>query len=213
MVRTKDDDKRKAILDAALAVFADRGISSTPTAAISKAAQVAEGTLFTYFSSKDILINELYIMIKKEMAEALLSDLPQTADCRGTLQHIWNAYVQWGAANPQKNKVLSQLKVSEKLTCDSISTGEGPFAIIQKRVDEAIANRELRQHSCEFMAAIMGSMADVTMAFMSRDPDTDYRQQGFDVLWNGIAMPTDSRKQNTSKQNTSKQNTKKTKSK
>src|ERR1700679_38730 len=139
MVRVKDDEKRRAILEAAIAVFADRGISSTPTAAISKAAKVAEGTLFTYFSTKDILINELYITIKKEMAEALLFDLPEKADCRATLQHIWNAYVQWGAANPEKNKVLCQLKVSEKLTCASIDTAGGPFAIIEKRVNKAIA--------------------------------------------------------------------------
>ncbi len=60
MSRPKSDDKRIAILEAALRVFAERGNLSAPTSAISKAAGVAEGTLFTYFKSKDDLINELY---------------------------------------------------------------------------------------------------------------------------------------------------------
>jgi AcrR family transcriptional regulator len=52
MARPKSDDKRNAILTAAIATFAARGVWSTPTSAISKAAGIAEGTLFTYFGTK-----------------------------------------------------------------------------------------------------------------------------------------------------------------
>jgi hypothetical protein len=61
------------------------------------------------------------------------------------------------------------------------------------------------------MAAMMTGMADVTMAFMNRaqqtkelhpeelDPEEleiDYCKQGFEVLWNGIAMSTAVSKKN-----------------
>ena len=55
MSRPRSEDNRIAILEAALCVFAERGNLSAPTSAISKAASVAEGTLFTYFKSKDDL--------------------------------------------------------------------------------------------------------------------------------------------------------------
>ena len=48
-------------------LFAERGIGHTPTSAISAAAGVAEGTLFTYFKTKDELLNELYRELRKEM--------------------------------------------------------------------------------------------------------------------------------------------------
>ena len=72
MARSKSDDKREAILSAAISAFADGGLSA-PTSAISKAAGVAEGTLFTYFPTKDDLLNALYRQIKLELAEVLMS--------------------------------------------------------------------------------------------------------------------------------------------
>jgi len=56
MAREKAADKEKAILEAAVAVFAERGFWNTPTSLISKTAGVADGTLFTYFATKDDLI-------------------------------------------------------------------------------------------------------------------------------------------------------------
>lgn len=66
MSRPKSDNKRKAILDAAQRVIAERGVGNSPTSAISKAAGVAEGSLFTYFASKDELLNELYLEMRRD---------------------------------------------------------------------------------------------------------------------------------------------------
>jgi AcrR family transcriptional regulator len=77
MARPRSEDKQKAILDAAVEEFAVRGVWSTPTSAISKAAGVAEGTLFTYFATKDVLVNALYRALKLELADAMMGDYPQ----------------------------------------------------------------------------------------------------------------------------------------
>jgi AcrR family transcriptional regulator len=42
----------------------------------SKAAGVAEGTLFTHFSNKEILMNEIYRELKIELAEAIMTVFP-----------------------------------------------------------------------------------------------------------------------------------------
>jgi DNA-binding transcriptional regulator YbjK len=57
VARPKSEDKRNAILDAATRLFAKRGLTAAPRSEISKQAGVAEGTLFTYFKTKDDLIN------------------------------------------------------------------------------------------------------------------------------------------------------------
>ena len=43
------DDKKKKILESALKLFNEKGIDNTPTTLISKEAEVATGTLYTYF--------------------------------------------------------------------------------------------------------------------------------------------------------------------
>src|SRR5712672_503691 len=72
MARLKSEDKRNSILSAATKVFAERGLAA-PTVAITAVAGVAEGTLFTYFRTKDELVNALYREIKLELADAMMS--------------------------------------------------------------------------------------------------------------------------------------------
>jgi AcrR family transcriptional regulator len=100
MARPKSQDKRNAILDAATRLFAERGLTAAPTSEISKQAGVAEGTLFTYFKTKDDLINALYREIKLELADAMMSDYPRKKNVRIKLRHVWDRYVNWGIANP-----------------------------------------------------------------------------------------------------------------
>jgi AcrR family transcriptional regulator len=187
MARPKSEDKREAILAAAVEVFATQGLSA-PTSAISKAAGVAEGTLFTYFRTKDDLANALYREIKLQLASALMSDFARHPDVRAKLQHVWDTFLDWGMANPQKGKVLAQLMVSGKLTAETRAVGAAPFAEIEAMGRDAIARGAVRDIPLEFLSATMEALAATTMEFMARNPSdaAKFRTLGFDSYWNGI---------------------------
>lgn len=190
MARPRSEDKHAAILDAAVRVIAERGLSATPTSAISKAAGVAEGTLFTYFKTKDALVNALYLEIKREMAETMMASFPRHAAIRHQLQHVWDRYVEWGAAQPAKKLVMAQLHTSAHITAESRSVGSAPFAEIEQVCKASIANKVLRDYPVPFIWACMSSLAEATMACMVQDPEAaaNYQSAGFEVLWNGIAF-------------------------
>src|ERR1700753_2247883 len=133
MVRSKSEDKRNAILTAATQVFAERGLGA-PTSAISQAAGVAEGTLFTYFPTKDELINALYREIKLELADAMMSDFPRKKSVRSRVQHVWNQYVKWGIQNPPQQRFLRQVEVWNGLTKESKQAGSAPFVEIDAMI-------------------------------------------------------------------------------
>lgn len=61
-------EKRRRIFEAAVEVFADRGFESARMADIAASAQVAEGTIYLYFKSKDDLLRSLF---REKMAEVL----------------------------------------------------------------------------------------------------------------------------------------------
>jgi AcrR family transcriptional regulator len=65
------------MLTGATRAFAERGLRAAPKSEISKRAGVAEGTLFTYFRTKDDLVNALSREIKLELADALMSGFPE----------------------------------------------------------------------------------------------------------------------------------------
>jgi AcrR family transcriptional regulator len=187
--RPRSDDKRAAILSAATKMFAERGLGAAPTSAISKAAGVAEGTLFTYFKTKDDLVNALYREIKLELADVLMGSLPRDKDVRTRLQHLWNGYVSWGVSSPDQRKVLAQLQVSGAITEQSRAVGYAPFAEIEAMARDSIAERVLRDYPVQLIAATLEALADMTMGFMEHDaPRADhYRSTGFEIFWNGIA--------------------------
>jgi AcrR family transcriptional regulator len=189
MARPKSEDKRNAILSAATRVFAERGLGAA-TSAISSAAGVAEGTLFTYFPTKDELVNALYREIKLELADAMMSGFPRKKNIRTRLQHIWDGYVHWGLANPEQRRVLALLQVSDILTKESRAAGSAPFVEIETMAREAIEQRVVRDDlSMEFIGKALGALAEVTMEFMAVYPKAvdKYRTSGFEMFWAGIA--------------------------
>src|SRR5260370_41443212 len=115
MAKPKSEDKRNAILSAATQVFAERGLGA-PTAAITSAAGIAEGSLFTYFKTKDVLINALYRELKLGLADSMMSGFPRKQSVRHRLEHLWIVFVQWGVSNPNQQKVLKQIQCWAGLT-------------------------------------------------------------------------------------------------
>jgi AcrR family transcriptional regulator len=189
VARPKSEDKRNAILLAATQVFAERGLGAA-TAAISSAAGVAEGTLFTYFRTKDELLNALYREIKRELADAMMSGFPRKKSVRQRLQHVWDHFVEWGVANPQQHRVLTQIEVWGGLTPESKAAGSAPFVEIQEMSSAAVAQHIIQDLPQQFIAATMQALAQTTMEFMRQNPKQAemYRNAGFEMLWAGIAL-------------------------
>lgn len=187
MARPKSEDKRNAILAAAIQVIAEQG-ATAPTAKIAQRAGVAEGTLFTYFSTKDELFNQLYLEIKTEMHEAMLSTYPRDAALKERARHIFCGYVAWGVRHPAKRKTIAQLGVSERVTAESRAQGMRMFAEFSALLDESIGAGSLRDLPQQFVSSIMAALADTTMEFVGREPEQSqrYTESGFEAFWNAI---------------------------
>ena len=189
MARPKSEDKRNAILDAATRVFAERGLSAAPTSEISKRAGVAEGTLFTYFKTKDDLVNALYREIKLELADAMMSDFPRKKGVRTRLRHVWDRYVNWGIANPKQRKVLAQLQVSEVLTKESTDAGSAPFVEFQAMIRDAIEQRIFQNDlPVELISKSLTALVEATIDLTVSNPSKakNYRDSGFQMFWSGV---------------------------
>jgi AcrR family transcriptional regulator len=189
VARPRSEDKRNAILDAATRVFARRGLTAAPTSEISKQAGVAEGTLFTYFKTKDDLINALYQEIKLEFANAMMSGFPRKKDVRTRLRHVWDCYVNWGFANPKQRKVLAQLTVSEVLTKETRDAAGALFAEFQTLIRDAIEQRVIRNElPAELISKSLVALGEATidLTVSNSSKANKYRDSGFQMFWGGI---------------------------
>jgi len=187
VAKPKSEDKRNSILSAAVQVFAERGLGA-PTAAITSVAGIAEGSLFTYFKTKDELINALYRELKLELADAIMSGFPRKQSVRHRLEHLWNGYVQWGVASPGQQRVLKQIQVWGGLTEESKRAGFAPFTEIQRMAEDAVTQKIYKDLPQAFIEAALAALAEMTMEFMVREPKRaeEYQTTGFEMLWAGI---------------------------
>lgn len=186
MARPKSGDKRKAILNAALRVFAERGIGAAPTSAISKAAGIAEGTLFNYFKTKDELHNELYLELRTEFSRHL-TEFPHGKDPQTRLRYIWEKYLDLGAEHPEQLKVLAQLRASGQLFREN-ETPALALVEVLKGTREAVEGSELANLPNEYLVLMVRAQAEITVEFINAHPESAgvCRELGFKMLWRGL---------------------------
>ena len=94
-------DKREAILQAALELFADRGFHGTAVPLIAARAKVGAGTIYRYFRDKENLVNELYRHWKSRLFHHVMDGLPSDIPVRSLFHEIWVRWIGFGAQHPQ----------------------------------------------------------------------------------------------------------------
>src|SRR5258708_39138650 len=126
MARARSENRRNAILSAATRVSASQGLAAA-TATIAKQAGVSNGSLFLYFDTKAMLLNELYISLKTEMGAAAIAGLPTEGEPRAQVQHMWTHWPRWAPTNPDNRRALAQLQVADHITAPTHRTGNPPL--------------------------------------------------------------------------------------
>lgn len=99
-------DKRTAILDAALTVFSERGVDGVAVPEISARAGVAIGTIYRYFPSKEVLVNELYREQKAVLARRLNEGVDHKAAPRELFADFWDRMVAFAREDPRAYRFL-----------------------------------------------------------------------------------------------------------
>jgi len=188
--RRKEQTHRR-LLDAAATLFLEKDFEATTVEEIAALADVAKGTFFNYFESKEALLATLLA----EQLDALLEELPGVgqpalARIRLLFQRIW------GVFEPYQH--LSH----HLFTCNMASPGTArslPLVqAIRQLLDEGQAHGDIRPDVNVEIAATLVAMHFLqvcvhTHAAACAPPAarTAFLDEGLDILAHGIAAPTD----------------------
>ncbi|OLQ78180.1 TetR family transcriptional regulator [Photobacterium proteolyticum] len=183
--------KQQNILDTALSLFVRNGIQATSTASIAKQANVATGTLFHHFASKQALIITLYSNIKTELGQAMQPQHHHD-DIQAQVRHFWQQALQWAQDNPDKLHFMQQIahdpafEISLHQELMAVSMG---FMIDQ--VQQAQAQQQLAPLPLELVLNFCHSHFLATANLFAERPDfacqPDYQEGAFQILWRGLA--------------------------
>ena len=188
MARPRSEEKREAILAAATELVAALG-TGAPTAKIARAAGVSEGALFTYFETKDELLNQLFLSIESDLARAVLASDPADGGARERTQEIWSRAIEWGVANPLRRKAWRQLKVSDRISAESRRCSDGLFREALDVIRQSLAGRVDPDRESFYIDAVLYGLIETTIEAIAGSPKDHERLKaaGFDLFWKGVA--------------------------
>lgn len=101
-------DKREEIVCAALELIAENGFHGAPMAMIAERANVGAGTIYRYFENKEVLINDLYGDIEKNIMAALQEGYSVEKPFRERYLHLGTELLQHFIKNPLVFRYLEQ---------------------------------------------------------------------------------------------------------
>ncbi|CAL9656996.1 hypothetical protein SUDANB108_06850 [Streptomyces sp. enrichment culture] len=189
MPRTLSDQRRTAVLEAATRAIARDGLAA-PTASIAAEAGLSVGSLFNYFPTKKELFNGLYLHLKRDLAAAVVEPPIPDGPLRERAWEGWRRWIRWGAADPDKQRVLMLLDASHELTDQTRRDGTAAMQGADSLFAEAQAGGPFADQPLDFLVAAVGALAATTMEAVSREPEEfDSRcRAGFTAAWGAIGM-------------------------
>ncbi|MDB5227803.1 MAG: Transcriptional regulator, TetR family [Bacteroidota bacterium] len=186
----KSSDKRKAILDASLKLFCNKCFQDTSTASISQQANVATGTLFLYFESKEALVNELYLECKEDYASYLEKDISELRSFKTKLKHIWEKGLEWRINNPDKLKFMMQFCSSPYITKHTKEKALTRLQLLNQVVKDGMISKEISASDAELLSAMLAGYFHTAALFLMENSShknfNKWKEEAFDYIWRGI---------------------------
>jgi AcrR family transcriptional regulator len=177
MVKRRAEDAaitRARIMEAAQALFMERGFADTSTAAIARAADVTQGALFHHFKDKTSLFREIVVKLQTEMHRAIY-------DAAAKATSVIEGF-RLGALESMR---VTQVPVYQRIVFTEAPAVLGRedwgtidarmgFALIEARLKMIAGADDLPDALVKPMAILtLGTMNEATFALARKDPGVD----------------------------------------
>lgn len=190
MVRELNSEKRERYLRAALKLFTSNGVQNTSTAEIAKAAGTASGTLFLYFPTKIQLINELILMISKQVSDRINSLLDPSLSVRDTFFTIWDGSIRWFLQNMDAFQYSQKVRDSGFISAETTMESGKYFSYYYETIQKGLVEGSIKPYPIDLIGGFLYQdiIAVMNHIRVQSDPASvdEAIQQGFQLFWDGI---------------------------
>lgn len=159
------EDKRAAILDAALELFADRGFDGAAVPAVAERAGVGAGTIYRYFASKEALVNAVFQEHKGRLVSTLVRDFPFDRPPREQFHVFWQRAAAFAQEHPRAFRFLELHHHAPYLDAQSRAI-EGDVEGLAERFFEETARQKLTKPMppAALVAIVWGALVYIVKA-------------------------------------------------
>jgi TetR/AcrR family transcriptional regulator, repressor of fatR-cypB operon len=189
MPKAKDEDKVIAIHQAAMSLMIEQGYLSLKMAEVAKKASIATGTMYIYYSSKEELINDVYLQTKIEILNIMLDEAHVADTFQATFQNIWKAYFKFCLTQPHKMLFVEQLFHSGIIRSEILNQINAKMQYVDAFINEGQKRGVIKNTNIEIIKAYMnGSIHEIIKTSLDKELNiTDkVMNQIFEMTWNSL---------------------------
>ncbi len=177
------NERQTQIAEAAIHLFLSEGVGVS-TAAVAKAAGVSNGTLFNAFSTKQDLIDAIYLATKTSFFRATALKDGETLD-RSSVRRLWTAHLNWARAAPNHHKVKRLLLESGLASQSAQDEANALAAPHVEWLAAAHASGAIRGPNVAFIGELVFFHIDLVIDQNLTEADED---MAFDMLCHAIGL-------------------------
>jgi AcrR family transcriptional regulator len=190
----RTDDRRREIVEAALACFGEAGLEATTIGHVKARATASTGSIYHHFRDKDGLAAEVYRHVLRDYHASLLASLSSWRTARALVRGIVRHLVTWVDANRDAARFLVEMRHSDAvLPFDAgIRDDTGDFlAAVSAGIERHVRSGALRElpthvYSPVIIGPALMLVAGWVRAGMRNDLTADAEALA-DAAWNAVA--------------------------
>jgi AcrR family transcriptional regulator len=188
-MKEKVQNKKAAVLQAALGLLSEQGFQGSPMSQIAQRANIGVGTIYRYFSSKEDLINDLYIDVKTRLAQHILGNYSASRDVHASFLVLLRNIVDYFIENPAELIFMEQYANSPLITAATREEGLRMFAPVNHLFARAKDENLLKELPMEMLSTLAyGSTISLVKLklFGKVKLDGATIDAGVDAIWDAI---------------------------
>ena len=189
MPKLRDEKKVQQIFQAALRQVLNTGYAGLKMSIVAQEAELATGTIYTYFDSKNHLINELFRELKRGKMEAVMRNYDPSGPFYEEFERLWKNFLKAGIEQPERNLFISQYQWSDYLDEISRSVSKAAYQPLYDLLRQAQLAKIVKDIPVEVMAAhLVGGANEVAKLYFGQPVESAQAiiDQCFEMAWRSI---------------------------
>jgi len=189
------EERRRQILEAALAVFSQKGFHATNVSDVAAQAGVSQGTIYWYFESKEELFEAAILSVFDQIGSEAMAGIFQHETATGKLraltdtmaglgelvENVFMLFLGYWASSPRRGEAAKEW----------IEILVGYKDLIASLIEEGVRDGEFRPVDADALAWMLMAAYDGLAAYLMLAPDLDVKQIStvfIDTLLKGLAV-------------------------
>ncbi|MBM4422074.1 MAG: TetR/AcrR family transcriptional regulator [Chloroflexi bacterium] len=188
-------ERRDAILAAARNVFFENGIHRATVDDVAAHAEVAKGTVYLYFESKETLLAHLLLegldALGEQLAEAFAENHPFTAEQR--LRRLASAYLDFFENEPDYFRLMMALDrgqfqeaISTELHQQIMTRSINGLGWVVRAIDQGVTDSDFAVADSKSAAGVFWAAINGALVLMSHPIRREMLQQSVESLYTGV---------------------------